>query len=386
MTRTDLKNALVVGAGPAGSVAALLLARAGIQVTLVDAGRFPRDKVCGECLSALGLATLRQIGLGPVVRDAIPLLHTAFVAASGRRLDLNLPVPMAGLSRHAMDVRLLRTAETAGAEVRTATRCDRVDAGIAELRSIPDGAVSREAFDVILLADGKGAFPDATGRLVAKPAATADLGIKRHLTGVDWRSDTIALFGLDGGYAGLAPVEGGRFNLACGVPADRLREVRGDLDAWLRWACQVNPALGQALAEAEPAGNWLTCPLPRFAVQREWPQGIVPLGNAAAALEPVGGEGMGLAIASAALAVEALLAQGPNREALRNLRRAYSRLWRIRRLACRSAAVLLSNRRLASPVLAAAAAAPPVVRGVAWLMGKASTSAGMDFREAAPSG
>ena len=53
----------IIGAGPAGSTAAILLARAGWDVTLVEQSRFPRDKVCGECLSALGFDVLERLGL-----------------------------------------------------------------------------------------------------------------------------------------------------------------------------------------------------------------------------------------------------------------------------------------------------------------------------------
>ena len=53
----------VIGAGPAGCVAAMLLARSGVDVTVVEQHLFPRDKVCGECLSALAIQTLEAVGL-----------------------------------------------------------------------------------------------------------------------------------------------------------------------------------------------------------------------------------------------------------------------------------------------------------------------------------
>src|SRR5687768_8276819 len=99
------RDVVVIGAGPAGSVAALLLARRGWDVTLVEQHRFPRDKVCGECLSALGMAVLDRHGLGGRFRDAgaVPLTRSAAHSAGGRAVHLALPQPMWGLSRRLFD-------------------------------------------------------------------------------------------------------------------------------------------------------------------------------------------------------------------------------------------------------------------------------------------
>ena len=80
-----MPTALVIGGGPAGSSAAMLLARAGWAVTLVEQHRFPRDKVCGECLSALGLRILGALGLTSAVRDygAVELHHACLYGPDG---------------------------------------------------------------------------------------------------------------------------------------------------------------------------------------------------------------------------------------------------------------------------------------------------------------
>src|SRR5271170_4419237 len=69
-------DALVIGAGPAGAATAILLKMAGWRVILVEKSSYPRQKVCGECLSAGSLALLDQLGVGAAVRDrAGPELH-----------------------------------------------------------------------------------------------------------------------------------------------------------------------------------------------------------------------------------------------------------------------------------------------------------------------
>jgi flavin-dependent dehydrogenase len=110
---------LVVGAGPAGSVAAREFARQGARVLLVDKASFPRAKVCGCCLNASALESLDEIGLGLIAKEcgAVPL--RAIRLASGRR---SAEVPLPGgvaVSRAALDSALVREAEAAGAEFRS---------------------------------------------------------------------------------------------------------------------------------------------------------------------------------------------------------------------------------------------------------------------------
>src|SRR4028118_599181 len=105
-------DATVIGGGPAGSAAAVLRARAGWAVTLVEQHRFPRDKVCGECVSALGFDVLTRLGLREsfLSLGAISLAFSTLHAPSGGLARLALPRPMYGLSRRAMDPLLLDAA------------------------------------------------------------------------------------------------------------------------------------------------------------------------------------------------------------------------------------------------------------------------------------
>ena len=73
-------DALVIGAGPAGSVTARELARRGCRVLLVDKAHFPRAKVCGCCLNGAAAATLERLGLAHVVADAVPLNRVTVAA------------------------------------------------------------------------------------------------------------------------------------------------------------------------------------------------------------------------------------------------------------------------------------------------------------------
>ncbi len=290
-----LYDAVIIGAGPAGSVAAYVLASAGHRVALIEQHRFPRDKVCGECLSDVGITTLSELGLATALRAARPAILTraALHAPSGASATLELPRPMWGLSRLALDTMLRDAAVAAGAELYQPARCEALASdgrgATLRLRDLRTNTVDPLNARYAIVADGKSAL------LPTRPMPTTDFGIKAHFAGANGPTDVIELFGLCGHYAGLAPIEGGGWNLAFSVPRQRLRATR-DLDDLFQEMLNQNPAMRDRLGGASRVGEWLASPLPRFAVRRDWPLRVIAIGNAVAALEPIGGEGMGLAI------------------------------------------------------------------------------------------
>jgi 2-polyprenyl-6-methoxyphenol hydroxylase-like FAD-dependent oxidoreductase len=335
----------LIGAGPAGSAAALMLARLGWCVTLIEQSRFPRDKVCGECVSAVGVDVLERLGVLPSLCAAggVWLCQAIIHAGDGDCALASLPRPMLGISRHVLDKLLLETARGAGVRIRQPARCEMMQATAAGLtlrvRDLECNQVESLTPALVILADGRSALPHAP------PAATGDIGIKSHWTGIPGPRDAIELFGCAGCYGGLAPIEGGRWNCAFSVPARRVRAHRGNLEALFMELTHENQALAQRLTGAIRIGPWLASPLPRFAVRKKWPPRVIPIGNAAAAMEPIGGEGIGLALRSAELAVAALHAAGGfwDESAARRLGREFASLWNLRRLTCRTAALVVSS-------------------------------------------
>jgi flavin-dependent dehydrogenase len=315
----------------------------GWNVTLIDQHRFPRNKVCGECLSSVATGVLRRLGLDAAVRSAgaVVLEHVLLHPARGRSVDVPLPQPMWGVSRLVLDGILLHSAEEAGATVRELVRCEAVEPGppaTLRLRELSSNRVVQMHASWVLIADGKDGAP------LRRRRTTGDLGIKAHFVGVNGARDGIELFGFDGHYAGLAPIEQERWNLAVSVPAEHVKQHAGVLDAIFDRMIGENRAFARHMSGARRVGPWLASPLPRYAVRGAWPAGVVPIGNAAGAIEPIGGEGMGLAMRSAELAVDAI-ASG---ETTPDLERSYRRLWRSRRVGCRVAALIMSAPWLAT--------------------------------------
>lgn len=362
-----MPDVCIIGAGPAGSIAALMLARRGWSVVLIEQHRFPRDKVCGESLSALGIEVLRRAGLYGRIERLGParLVQTALHACDERSASLRLPREMWGISRRAMDFELLEAAKEAGARLLQPARCESIQGGV-RVRHLDENRIETLEPTWTLLADGKGAL------LPHRPPTTTDFGVKAHFENVNGPTDAVELFGVRGHYVGLAPIEGGRFNVAMSLPARRLEKAGGDFDRLWKEMVNENHKLAERFAEAQRVGEWLASPLPRFGVARKWPVHVIPLGNAAAALEPIGGEGMGLAMRSAELVAQALAAAHASGIPLpvKHLRARFDEIWRMRRVACRGVAKLLSNPALAGPVIDWAAGSEAFSRNVLGWMGK----------------
>lgn len=359
-----MPSAIVIGGGPAGSVAAMLLCRAGWAVTLVEQHRFPRDKVCGECLSALGADVLRRLGIfdALLARGAVRLSRTMLHAQAGPSVDVPLPMPMWGISRAVLDDLLLNAAAAMGCRVLQPARCERVAPGarpVVRIRELSSNSIHSLETDHVIVADGKSALIGG-----GAPRPSGDLGIKTHFTLVSGSRDVVELFGLNGCYGGLAAIDGGRWNAAFSVPAERVRRHRGNLAAVFQGLAAENAILARRLTGARQCEPWLAAPLPRFGVRASWQSGLTPIGNAVAAIEPIGGEGMGLAMRSSELAVEQIL----NGRSPARLATSYRRLWRHRAVACRCAALVASRPGVARALTRLLTPAPkrlgPVLRWI----------------------
>jgi 2-polyprenyl-6-methoxyphenol hydroxylase-like FAD-dependent oxidoreductase len=362
-----MSDVLIIGAGPAGCVAGVLLARAGVSVRLLEQHTFPRDKVCGECVSALGIDVLTRTGLSSRVSALHPACFTRALLHADRSPAIDVPLPRAmwGVSRASLDSTLLDAARDAGVIVTQPARCERIVPAhrpTVRWRCLRTNELREEQFDWVLLADGKGELLSESS-----PTATGDLGIKAHFTSVAGPRDAIELFGVAGHYGGVAAVEGDRWNVAFSVPVERVRRSGGDVENMFARIIRENAALRHRFAPATRVSPWLASPLPRFAVRPVWPEHVIPIGNAAAALEPVGGEGMGLAMRSAELAVSALTdAKTPIDE----LRRRFDQLWRTRSWGCRWMARLLSTPALAEAAAPLVEGNQQIVRAILSLTGK----------------
>jgi flavin-dependent dehydrogenase len=296
-------DAVVVGAGPAGSIAARELARRGCSVLLVDRAAFPRWKVCGCCLNGSLLATLDAIGLGGLVDrlGAVPLKEVR-IAARGCEARIWLSRG-AALSRHTFDEALIRAAMDAGASFAAQVEARVEGASDASrvilLRSI--GRPARVSARVVLVAHGlSGQALDGVPRLQSRPVRGARIGAGVVVDGApsDYQPGIIYLASAAGGYVGLVGLEDGRLGVAAALDRELTRASGGPGPA----AAAILRANGWPAVPSAGDHAWrgtaaLTRRPSKVAAER-----VFLLGDAAGYVEPFTGEGMAWAAASAVAA------------------------------------------------------------------------------------
>jgi flavin-dependent dehydrogenase len=353
---TQRWDALVIGAGPAGSLAALGLARYGHAVLLVDRACFPRPKVCGCCLNRRALATLAEVGLGDLghlCRAAV--LTNLRLAASDTYA--NVPFAGAALSRDAFDAALLQAAQGAGARFLAETRAQLApdcvpNERIAVLRQ--HGRDVHVKSQIVIVASGLGSnwhTKDERGPAIVASESRLGAGVIAEQAPSCFDRETVYMACARGGYVGLVRLEDGRLNLAAAFDAAFVKNSGG-----------LGNAAASVLREAGlPRINDLeTLPwhgTPRLTRHAARPAGhrVFVVGDAASFVEPFTGEGMAWALASGA-AVVPFAARGCREwdpALIGKWSARHRRIIRRRQLVCQAAACVLRHPKLVYFIVAA---------------------------------
>ncbi len=360
---TQSWDAVVVGAGPAGSLAARELARLGRSVLLVDRATFPRWKVCGCCLNGSALGTLAAVGLGdlPERLGAIPLTGVT-LAAGGRQASLRLPAGVA-LSREAFDVALIREAIRAGAAFRQGTTVRRATGD--ELELIAGSESVRVQPGIAIAADGlNGQLTALSGeRSAVAPRSRIGAGVVVERAPKDYVSRQIFMAVGRGGYVGLVRLEDGRLDVAAAFDPEFVRTSGGLGTAASAVLAEAGfPAIAD-LAESPWRGTPLLTRRARQIAGERW----YAIGDAAGYVEPFTGEGMAWALASG-VAVAPLVARDWSPSSMAEWESTHRRLVRSRQTVCRIVAKVLRSPRLSRLAVRVLAVAPglsrPVVAGL----------------------
>jgi flavin-dependent dehydrogenase len=306
-------EAVIIGAGLAGSAMAHALAKCGRDVVLLDKSEYPRHKACGEFLSQASRQTLGALGLEDAVHALHPaeMTHVRVHTEHGHSLELPLPGPAWGVSRHALDAKLHEMAKAAGVRIRfpiTVTRVNTIPGGFlvdGRGRSATSGQSSWQ-WEARLAVNACGRHRlRAVREQESDRPSSASVGIKSHFLNRDG-SPVVDLYFFRGGYVGIAPIEDGRLNVAALLfDFDHKQlDVGRTLAHILANASDRIPVLARRLADTQPIPGTQASAYPVIArtMPRYW-NGLPGIGDAVAVVPPFLGGGMAMALRTAELGV-----------------------------------------------------------------------------------
>ncbi len=330
---------VVAGAGPAGTAAAITLARLGRRVRVFDKAVFPRDKCCGDGLTTAALRRVEHLGLEPArVPSWQRVDEVTVVAAGGKRVDLPFPDDGTGYAASArrldLDAALVELAREAGAEVaegRAVTAATAAGDGSGVRVDLDDGGSVTAPY--VIAADGMwsplrrslGLSPAGyLGEWQAGRQYVAGTGPLARRLWVWFEPDMLP------GYAWSFPLSGGMVNFGYGVlrpgvdgvasPAGSAGAGGASTGARLRgqridWSDR--PHVAEVLGpDARPAGPWRAWPIPARigdAALEGLGGRVLFVGDAAGACDPMTGEGIAQALETGEMAARAVAQAGPDR-------------------------------------------------------------------------
>lgn len=344
-TRDSTHDVLVVGGGPGGAVCAGFCAQSGLRTLLLEKSRFPRDKVCGDCLNPSVWPILDRFRVSDAVLSSphAKLRHVEFQGIDQKPIRLSLHSSGRGeiaIRRSLFDALLLDRAKECGIELlegTAVTGVKRRDSDAAwELQTSHGHYRSR----FLVAADGRNS---TVARLLGllPPASRERIAIQTHCAGTKVNSETVTLRLLPDGYCGTSPVSDTEINVCLVSRPESLDRVR-------RWA--------EKTFEIPEDNPWRSiAPLSRAPTDPKQDR-LIFVGDSARVVEPFTGEGIYYAIASAELAARHLAANN-----LEGFARAQAELYSGRLWVNRLAKWAVLNRRVGTMALEVLRSCPPVL-------------------------
>ena len=315
-------DVIVVGGGPAGASTAFALARAGVNVLILDRERFPRDKPCAEYLSPQASRILHAMGVLADVesRGASQLAGMIVRAPSGRQLrgdfagrhrfrgfrDRGLAI-----RRRVLDEMLLNAARGAGARVLEGTRVTDVRR---DARGRTDGvAITSDtgarglSAPLVIGADGLRSIVGRRLGLIRAGRFPRRIALVSHWRGIAEIGEHGEMHVERDGYVGLAPVDDGLINVAIVIPAARAGTIGGDRAEFVSEWLTRRAHLVRRFARAVRASPVVATGPFNVRARRAWAPGALLVGDAADFFDPFTGEGIYAALRGGEIAATAAL-------------------------------------------------------------------------------
>jgi geranylgeranyl reductase family protein len=311
-------DVVIAGAGPAGSVAAVVLARAGARVALIDRARFPRHKLCGDTLNPGVLAILQRLRLSSMAEACgVPIAGMMLTGEGGATVEARYPDGLVGraVKRSDFDWALVNDAVASGVNffddttvlepiVETAGRQSSVKGLWVRSRGLKR-AIRGTA---TIAADGRRsriAFGLGLSRHPPRPRRWA-VGVYAEC--VDGTSDMGEMHIRRGRYIGVAPLPNGLTNVCLVKPSSGPDPDLADPLGAVRATLAADRVLRERFARARfVAPPTVIGPLAIDATNAPVPEGLLLAGDAAGFIDPMTGDGLRFAVRGGELAAEAAL-------------------------------------------------------------------------------
>ena len=366
----EIFDVAIVGGGPAGSSCAAFCALAGLRTLVLEREKFPREKVCGDCLNPSCWPVLQRLGLAQRVRD-LPhskLASVEFIAIDGRKVVVDLPTGEwceLSVKRSLFDDLLLRRARELRAHVREGTTVTALNCSHGPVARPGRDAPQRRGYRgdwrietatgerfsarTLVGADGRNSTVARLCNLLPRPARER-VALQAHIPLPRNFGRRVVLQFLPEGYSGQAPVNETELNLCLVGTPPTISRLR-------RWA--------ERHFEITSDQPWRTItPLTRSPVSCAH-ENLFFLGDAARVVEPFTGEGIYYAIRSGELAAIAIsrTIRGEDQQAtLREFARACAEMYRGRLWVNRLARAAVLSPRIASLLLRFGPLNPAIMR------------------------
>jgi geranylgeranyl reductase family protein len=349
----EVVDVAIVGGGPAGSTCAAFCAAAGLRTLILEREKFPREKVCGDCINPACWPVLGKLELAEQIRNWPHGVLSAveFIAIGGQKLRVDLPGGASSeiaIKRSLFDHLLLNRARTLGAEIReeaTLIALDRTAAKNWKLDIVRETFAAR----VVVGADGRNSTVARLRNLLPRPERER-VALQAHIPLPKGFGNRIVLQFLPEGYSGQAPVNDRELNLCLVGTPPTISSLR-------TWAEQQ--------FKLPAAQVWRTItPLTRAPVSVAH-ENLFFIGDAARVVEPFTGEGIYYALRSGELAANAIiriLRDEDRQSALRQFVRAHRTMYRGRLWINRLARAAVLSPKTASRFLQVAPFSPIVLR------------------------